>query len=821
MIEPLPKLLEKLYDSDSLIYNTDNEFFYNKDFDKELLEDIERHNFQIYSGTYSYKEGWKTPKLYFMGRGKNCGKKIFKVEGFPPYCYVDSPKGSYKTIHGNRVEKVIFETEPRRVADLRKYRERIGTLVPYEADILYVRRFLLDTYDFFKPDRYIMPKVCIMDIETNFPVNSNLLSFAINGYDGKLYYNSIYDEPNKFALALDAYVRLTEYDVVTNWNVEFDVKGLRIKLEPIGIALQPIDDGYTVSKHTYISMLTTEYNMFSINAAKNMVDALLEYDFLKEEDGVIKRGSRKLNTDIEFLMSPIDLMIISKKMYGREIPGRWSLDNTGIQMCGVSKYDYGYRYPRDATPEDLMEYNVMDVIIPEIIDNMLGAVECHIILGWSLQSKLEDMIMTAVVNDISLLREYHKDKIVLPSRPPYKRNKTGEEETYKAAEPDARPGVYENVVAYDLHAAYPSAVLAVNASIESKDEKGKFRAPNGIRFNNKYSTFIKALKDLLNDREHIKGKLKDLDKTSAKWRTYKYIDFALKTEVAALSHGMFGWGSSRTKDLEVADSITATVRGILDTIKNYVDKKGFPWVYCHTDSVYVNMPKEDAEWLLVELNVIIDKYCEEQGYSHIPHLDYKGFYPKAYIHSPARNVLIDENGEWESTGMNYYRSEVPQPLADVEKTMIAMRIDGKTDDELFEKLKNMIDNLKNEDTRELGIIKPLSKSLKKYGRKNKAGKIGGIPYHISALLRAKDEYDFMVKVGEKFCVLPILVDEWEGVRVKRRKKVFMAYDIDEGLPDIYEIDWTQYLRSNLFGKICKLFDMKPKELESKIYVECN
>ncbi len=817
MIEALPKLLEKSYDDDSLIYVSDTEFYYNKEFDRDLLKDIENHDFQIYNGTYKYNPEWKSPKIFLNGRGKTCGKKIFKVQGFLPYCYIESDKGESKTYLGKSVEKIIFETEPRRVADLRKHRERMGSFVPYEADILFVRRFLLDTYDFFKPKEHVKPRVAIFDVETNFPVNNNLIAFTINEYkkDGFLYHNNNYLDKNKYSLALDAYTKLKDFDVVTNWNVEFDVKTtLQVCLEQINLGLRPLEEGYEISKASYIKKLTTDYNLFGIPTATKMLDALEEYNIIKIEDDIVKWGEVKLETNLTFLLTCLDLRDITKKMYAQEIRGRWSLDNTGVQLCGVGKVEYEGKYPRDLDNETLIEYNTIDTIIPEIIDNFLGGVECHIILAWSLQSLVEDMMITAVVNDIALLRAYHKDGIVLPSRPPY--SVRDKEETYKAAEPDARPGVYSNLIAYDLHAAYPSAVLAVNASSETKDPEGQYKAPNGVRFNNNYSTFIKTLQDLLTDRERIKDKLKILPKNSSEWRTCKFIDFALKTQVAAFSHGIFGWSNSRMKDIKVADAITATVRGILDTVKNKSEELGVPWVYVHTDSCYISAPKEKAEELGLILNKAIENHCNTNKYSTIPRLDYKGFYPRAYIHSAARNVLVDENGDWDITGMNMMRSEVPPPLAEIEKELISLKLTGASVDTLLTRLKDMVNELKYKDTRELGIVKPLSKSIKKYGRKGKDGTLVGIPYHINALQRAEKEYGFMVKIGEKFSVIPILIDEWEGVRVRRRKKAYMAYPTDEGLPEMYEIDWDNYLKSNLYGKIKNLFNMTKRELGKEL-----
>jgi DNA polymerase elongation subunit (family B) len=823
-LEPLPEVLKKTFSTDALVYENDSHFFYGEDFDKDLLKDIQEHNFQVYNGTYrhNYEDG--TTLILLNGRGKTCGKKIFKIENFFPYCYIDSSNGDRKTYLNKTVEKVIFHTEPRTVADYRKQRSKTLETVPYEADVPFVQRFMIDTYDFFQPSNYIMPTVAILDVETNFPVSDNIISFALNSYGGELYYNSAIMEGSGYGLILDMYSRIIKYDVLTNWNIEFDLTELKKKIEYFQMFLKPIIEGYELTEDEYIKHLITNNLHIKVKSVIEVIRALREYDVIRIEDNIVKLGTLKLDEDLDFIVTPVELKPVTKKMLGREIPGRWTLDNVGTRLCGISKVDLEGRYPRELDQDELFEYNIRDVIIPEIIDEYLGGIPCHVILSWSIHAMINDSITTAIVNDIALLRNYHHAGLVLGSRSSQFKAE-GEEEGdgepgYDAAEPDARPGVYENVVISDLHAAYPSAVLAINASCETKDPNGRYLAPNGVKFNEGKSVFIDTLTYLLHEREKLKSQLKKTPKNTHEYKTLKFIDFALKTQVAAFSHGIFGWVDSRMKDMEVADAITATVRGILDIIKEYVDTNVGQWVYVHTDSCYF-IKKTDIkdEEVLKNLNDTIEVYCKAKGYSIIPHLDYKGFYPKAYIHSAARNVLVDDKGEWEVTGMNFDRSEVPEPLAEIERTLIQGKLDYKTNDELLKILRELIKGLKECDTRDLGILKPLTKPIKKYGR-NKDGQTIGIPYHIKALLLAEKDYGFKVKVKEKFLMLPILLDEWEGVRVKRRKRAFIAYSIEEGLPANYIIDWENYLDSNLWGKLFLMFGFtKKKELKQTVMTE--
>lgn len=831
-LEKLPRALENLYDRDSFIYQDDKTLYYNTKVNTDLIKDILNKEFQVYNGTYRHNYETKETVIFLVGRGKTCGKTYLKIQNFYPYSYIYNKDGDMKTYMGGTVDKITFFTEPKKVADLRKMEEskflwpapkdRLYP-VPCESDILLVRRFLIDMYDFFKPTEYIEPTVAIFDIETNFPINNNMISFSINNYNtGHVYHNSTYLD-NKYSLYLDAYVRLKEFDIVTNWNVEFDISGLQTQLLKFKLLLKPLEDGYIISKEDFIRKVSIEYNLFGIKTTTDMLEALEQYNIIKIEDGIVKYGNVKLDTNLSYIIAQLDLMPITQKMYGKQIRGRWTLDNTGIQICGIGKYDLEGKYPSELDEETLCEYNSMDVIIPEVIDNHLGGILAHVILGWQLQSKLEDMIITAAVNDIALLRAYHKDGIVLPSRPPYdKSNKKANGYSYSAAEPDARPGVYKNVVATDLHAAYPSAVIAINASAETKDSNGKYIAPNGIRFNDGYSTFIEELKRLLENREEVKSKLRELEKGTPQWQMYKSIDFAIKTLIAAFSHGIFGWENSRMVDFEIADAITSTVRGVVDTIKNKVDELGFKWCYAHTDSCYFIAQKDKSNEIVSILNDTIKEYCDKRGYSTSPNLEYKGFYKYAYIHSPARNVLIPEDGSiyepstWNVTGMPFIRSDTPQPVGDIETSLISMKLDSKTNEEMLQKLIQMIDELKEMDSRELALIKPLTKSMSRYGRKGKDGMKCGVPYHIKALKLAEDDYGYKIKVGEKFSLLPIIVDKWTGIRVKRRITCYIAFDSEKGLPEMYKLDWDTYLRSNLFGKIHSLFDCTSRELEKLI-----
>jgi hypothetical protein len=168
--------------------------------------------------------------------------------------------------------------------------------------------------------------------------------------------------------------------------------------------------------------------------------------------------------------------------------------------------------------------------------------------------------------------------------------------------------------------------------------------------------------------------------------------------------------------------------------------------------------------------------------------------------------------------MDFARSETAEPIAQIEIEMIKMKLKYQ-DEQMLGKFRQMIKELPSRTTTELALIKPLNKKVSEYGKLKKDGTIGNIPFHITAMVRANKEYGLELKLKEKYGILPIITNEFIGIRVKRRKRVDMAFPIDSGLPETYKVDYQIYLQTNLFGKVNDLFGLTPKQLELEVLDE--
>ena len=344
-LESLPDNMKDNFDSDSLVYRDDDTLLYGVDISKRLIEDIQNRELQVFSGYYIFNKGYKCPKIFLSGRGIKSGKVKFKVEGFYPYCYIKDKKGKYTSYLGDKVDKVVFKgLHPSSVKIFRKAKRKGGYPMPYESDILFVRRFMIDMYDFFKPKKPITPKVVILDIETNHPIDDSIISYAMNDMNGELIYSSKYDTEYEVDLALEIYDKLQEYDIVTGWYVDFDIGCLHKKKGQMG-TLDKIDKhlnyaklnrGFT--KEEYIkNMLKGKVVYFSEEETRHLIEVLLDRDMLREVDGVIMLGDTPFDPNTHHHLVAVDLKTISKKMHGKEIKGKWTLDNVGVRIAGIGK----------------------------------------------------------------------------------------------------------------------------------------------------------------------------------------------------------------------------------------------------------------------------------------------------------------------------------------------------------------------------------------------------------------------------------------------------------------------------------------------------
>ena len=156
---------------------------------------------QIYKSTY--KETKNGTKGIFYGRDSDGEKKTWEIEFVPYFFASNSKQQMYSSI--NKVEKIVTK-HPSEVKSARSH-----CTATYEADVPYVRRVLLDE---LKSEKFIMPKICFFDIETDRQKNIISLAAYFSDNSKSLF---LYGDSDK--IIKDFFESIKKYDIITSWTI--------------------------------------------------------------------------------------------------------------------------------------------------------------------------------------------------------------------------------------------------------------------------------------------------------------------------------------------------------------------------------------------------------------------------------------------------------------------------------------------------------------------------------------------------------------------------------------------------------------------------
>jgi len=128
----------------------------------------------------------KNSDIYLFNRNSQKIPVINKVKGFQPYFYVEKQDGNYISIDGQKLDKIIVNN-PKDVKELREH-----FLNHYEADILFVNRYIIDRISEIKKEDI---RICYLDIEVE---KNSKGEFALpQDADGRILSIGMYDNFDK------------------------------------------------------------------------------------------------------------------------------------------------------------------------------------------------------------------------------------------------------------------------------------------------------------------------------------------------------------------------------------------------------------------------------------------------------------------------------------------------------------------------------------------------------------------------------------------------------------------------------------------------
>ena len=542
-------------------------------------------------------------------------KKGLTHFNYTPYAFRKDPKGNYRSIFGDKLSKVtsFVKNDP----DL------------FESDVPETTRLLVDMYgDSDLPSNGIITMA--FDIEVEMISGTPDPELGLNEVTSIAYHDSVTSEYT--VLVLDKKRRVQSTSVGNRHVIScVNEKDLLLKF------LEALEE---IKPH-----ILTGWNSdnFDIPYLYNRIKRLLG-----------KKVAHRLSPIGEVYYSPyrnrysiagissLDYMVVYKKFSYSELPS-YALNAISMKELGRGKIEY------EGNLDDLMEndiqtfidYNITDVELVLELDKKLQYIDllrgiCHV--G---HVPYEDFVYSSKYLEGSFLTYLKRAGwIVAPNKPADRREKMaelkekGEDGFIGAFVKEPVPGKYEWVYDLDLTSLYPSIIMTLNISPEtkvakildldgdefirgnkeeyiiggekvSKDvlkqflEKHRYTvASNGVMYNTETTGLIPAiLNEWFDKRVEYKDEMKKWGKAgdTEKYEFYKKRQLVQKILLNS-AYGALGLPAFRFYDLDNAEAVTLSGQTVIKKTQDAINMKYNKElgtdedhvVYVDTDSVFVS-----------------------------------------------------------------------------------------------------------------------------------------------------------------------------------------------------------------------------------------
>lgn len=255
----------------------------------------------------------------------------------------------------------------------------------------------------------------------------------------------------------------------------------------------------------------------------------------------------------------------------------------------------------------LVRYSQKDSELAMALLQKLNLADKYVALSKVSGTLLQDTLNSGETTRIEnfLLREFNKAGYVLPCKPSFREvsnRDTGRGKELKGGfvlEPEKN--LHSNVVVFDFKSMYPSIIRTFNICpttiIKDRPVENPIETVSGTRFvprDVRIGIIPSILEALLQSRAGAKKKLARA-KDPFKKKAYDAEQWALKIMANAF-YGHMGYSRARIYDLDVANTITACGRDIIQKTKGVIEESyGYDVVYGDTDSVMVKVDTDDLE----------------------------------------------------------------------------------------------------------------------------------------------------------------------------------------------------------------------------------
>ena len=706
-------------------------------------------------------------QIYLFLRDNEGKLEIKTINNFFPYFYEPDPDGVCQSYTGEKLRKIIVSSP----SDIPKKR----TDRAMEADILFMRRFLIDKVD--KIDKTYI-KYAFIDIEVladempdvtraDKPV-SCISVYNSSNEEIKTFYLGDYKSEYEMIEAFIKYMREEKFDLWLSWHVKFDYNYLVNRFPDLNEKISPIGKTRYGDGDVYYP------------AGISIVDYLSWFKKVT------------LNREKEYTLD-----YIAQKYLGK---GK------------VNKPDFSKLSP------DIKKRNREDVEIMAKLEKQKQLIPYFDEVRRLAKVEWEDLIWHSRILDMLLLQEAKNQKVVLPMKP-----KDNPKEEYSGAYRELfKSGAHFNVGSYDLSSAYPSMIfdfsldsanlanqnneniLSIQIENIKRDEKKKIlhnednslvlEKGNLYHYTQNQNALLPiVVKKLLTLKINIKQKLSTFELNTQEYKNMKQKYEAIKSIVNS-AYGVFGNRFFRLYNKPVAETTTYLVRDFLDYVITALKSKGYEVIYVDTDGIMIANNSEDISSLL---NKLAKSWAKEKyNKTNISvEFSYEGNYEKLLLLALCRykGYKKTEKGLEEIVrGIEAKRKDSTIFMADFQTELIEKILNKEQKENIIDWIKAQIKLVKEQPLHKIALPCRLGKSPKEY--KNRP-----------IFVRALDNTDnFTKKIGNAFYYIYVKPMGYEEI-----KKEVLFLDGKKLTPSKLKEDWKLH-----FGEDIKVKDMdKDKKIE--------
>ncbi|MFH1398508.1 MAG: DNA-directed DNA polymerase [Candidatus Woesearchaeota archaeon] len=401
------------------------------------------------------------------------------------------------------------------------------------------------------------------------------------------------------------------------------------------------------------------------------------------------------------------------------------LGSVAAELIGKTKVDVEIEKLADVYDnhpdqlEKFSEYNLVDAeLTMELTTSLLpNIIELVKVVSLPL-SEVSRMSFSQLVEWYLIKRASDINELV-PNKPDHTEIKKRRIETYQGAFVyDPQPGLYKNICIFDFRSLYPSIIISHNISPETLRCdccEGKDTVPDEkYWFCKKRKGFISAvIEELVTRRMRVKEIIKQ--KTDSKILYAR--QYALKT-IANAMYGYLGFFMARWYCLECVESITSYGRYYIKDLIGKAQQEGFQILYGDTDSVFLALnskTREEAIHFVEHTNLGLPGMIEIQ---------FEGFYPQGIFVSAKigpygakkRYALLGEDKKITIKGFEVVRRNISPIAKDTQEEVLSIILRENNKEKALKYVQKVIETIRKKQLplKEVIVYTQLQKPLSTY-----------------------------------------------------------------------------------------------------------